>query len=149
MAADDQGVKADFVPGKGSDTRRSTDVLRHLLWIDSGAGLLAGTSVLALSPWLSGLYALPRPLLVAMGLVNLAYGTYSGVLARRARRPYGLVILLVTANATWAALCGVAAVRFAGIASGFGLAHLVGEGLFVGGLAALEWRVRERLVIAR
>jgi hypothetical protein len=127
---------------------RPADVLRHLLWIDSGAGLLAGTGVLALSARLSDLYALPRPLLVAMGVANLAYGAYSGALASRARRPYGLIVLLVAANATWAGLCGLAAARFAGAATGFGLAHLLGEGLFVGGLAAVEWRVRARLLVA-
>jgi hypothetical protein len=37
------------------------------------------------------------------------------------------------------------ALRLAHSASVFGVAHLAGEGLFVGGLAALEWRERERL----
>jgi hypothetical protein len=120
-------------------------VLRHLLWIDSGAGLGAGLVVLALSGWLSEVYALPRALLLGMGAANLAYGTYSGALARRARRPPGLILLLVVANAAWAVLCGVMAVRLAHSASVFGVAHLAGEGLFVGGLAALEWRERERL----
>ena len=123
-------------------------MLRHLLWIDSGAALLAGVGVLALSSWLSDLYALPRPLLMAMGVANLAYGTYSGALAGRSRRPYGLLVVLVAGNATWAGLCGLAAVRYAGTASGFGLAHLIGEGLFVSGLAVLEWRARERLLVA-
>jgi hypothetical protein len=116
-------------------------VLRHLLWIDSGAGLGAGVVVLALSGWLTEVYGLPRALLLGMGAANLAYGTYSGALARRARRPRGMLLLLVLANATWAGL----AVRLAHAASAFGLAHLAGEGLFVGGLAALEWRERERL----
>ena len=49
--------------------------LRHLLWIDSEAGLLAGAGMLALSAWLNDLYALPRSLLAAMGVANLAYGT--------------------------------------------------------------------------
>ena len=123
-------------------------MLRHLLWIDSGAGLLAGVVILALSTWLSDLYELPGSLLLAMGTANLAYGTYSGALASRARRPYALLVLLVTANATWAGLCGFAAVHFVETASGFGLAHLIGEGLFVGGLAAWEWRMRERLRVA-
>ena len=118
---------------------------RHLLWIDSGAALLAGVVVVALSGWLSEVYALPRPMLLAMGVVNLAYETYSGLLARRARRPYALLVLLVVANATWAGLCGVAAVALADTASAFGIAHLAGEGVFVGVLAALEWRERERL----
>lgn len=130
------------------DAGPPADVLRHLLWIDSGAGLLVGVGMLVFSAWLSELYALPRPLLVAMGVANLAYGTYSGLLARRERRPYLLVVLLVAANATWACLCAVAAVRFASTASTFGLVQLVGEALFVGTLAAVEWRVRERLLVA-
>lgn len=123
-------------------------LLRNLLWIDSGAALLAGVVVLALSGWLSELYALPRTLLIVMGAANLAYGTYSGALARRARRPRGLLVLLVAANATWAGLCVLAALALADTASAFGLAHLIGEGLFVGGLAGLEWRERERLLVA-
>ena len=123
-------------------------LLRKLLWVDCTAGLLAGVAVLSLSGWLSRLYALPCGLIVAMGVANLAYGTYSWSLARRARRPRPLIVLLVVANATWAVLCGLAAARLAGTASGFGLAHLVGEGLFVGALAALEWSQREQLLVA-
>lgn len=121
---------------------------RDLLWVDCCAGLLAGTLVLALSGWLSRLYDLPRGLLVGIALANLAYGTFSFTLARRARRPHALIVVLAAANATWAALCIVAAVHFAGTASVFGMAQLVGEGLLVGGLAALEWRARDRLVVA-
>ena len=121
---------------------------RKLLWIDCGAALLAGLAVLSLSTWLGSLYALPRELLVAMGMVNLAYGAFSFSLARRARRPRSLIVLLVVANATWAVLCGIAAVRLAGVASAFGMVHLIGEGLFVGGLAALEWRHRAELLTA-
>jgi hypothetical protein len=123
-------------------------LLRKLLWVDCGAALLAGAAVLSLSGWLSQLYALPQGLLVGMGVANLGYGTFSFSLARRARRPRPLIVLLVVANATWAVLCGLAAVLLAGTASAFGLAHLIGEGLFVGGLAGLEWRRRERLLVA-
>jgi hypothetical protein len=121
---------------------------RKLLWVDCGAALLAGAAVLSLSGWLSRLYALPHELLVGMGAVNLAYGAFSFSLARRARRPRALIVLLVVANAVWAGLCGLAAVSLAGTASAFGLAHFVAEGLFVGGLAGLEWHQRERLLHA-
>ena len=118
---------------------------RHLLWVDCGAALLAGTLVLALSGWLSELYALPRAFLLGMGAANVGYGAFSGSLARRDSRPPALIVLLVVANAAWAGLCALAAVGLATTASAFGLAHLVGEGVFVGTLAALEWRDRERL----
>lgn len=118
---------------------------RNLLWIDSVGGLCAGVVVLSLSKWLSEVYALPRPLLLVMGAANLSYGLYSGSLAWRQIRPRGLLRVLVVANATWAALCWLAAMRLVETASVFGLMHLTGEGLLVGGLAALEWRERERL----
>jgi hypothetical protein len=116
--------------------------------VDCGAAFLAGLAVLSLSGWLSRLYVLPQGLLVGLGAVNLGYGAFSFSLARRARRPRSLIVLLVAANATWAGLCALAAVLLAGTASAFGLAHLVGEGLLVGGLAALEWNQRERLLVA-
>ncbi|MES3034860.1 MAG: hypothetical protein V4813_12750 [Gemmatimonadota bacterium] len=124
-------------------------MLRHLLWIDSGAGLLNGALTLTLSAWLSDLYALPRPMLVAMGVTNLAYGTYSGVLASSERRPMALLVVLVIANATWALGCLLAAHRFRGLASPVGVAQLATEGLLVGGLAALEWRLRAQLTARR
>ena len=61
------------------------------------------------------------------------------------RRPHSLAILLVIANATWAGLCGLAAVQFAGTALGIGLAQLLRDGMFVGGFAAAEWRARRVL----
>lgn len=120
-------------------------LLRKLLWVDCSAGFLGGAAMLALSAWLAALYGLPRAMLVVMGIANLCYATYSFSLARRAARPLPLIVLLVVANATWAVLCLVAAARVAGSATAFGVAHLVGEGAIVGGLAALEWRGRERL----
>jgi hypothetical protein len=121
---------------------------RRLLWVDSVAALLAGGATLALSGWLSQLYALPRGVLLTIGAANLAYGAFSGSLARLARRRRAQIVALVVANAAWAGLCWLAALAFAGRASVFGLAHLVGEGLFVGALASLEWRERERLTHA-
>lgn len=127
---------------------QSSRVLRHLLWIDSAGGLTAGVVVLTLSSWLSEVYGLPRSLLFVMGAANLSYGTFSGSLARRQRRPRSLLRMLVVANATWAGLCWLAVARYAETASVFGLMHLAGEGMLVGGLAALEWRERERLETA-
>ena len=49
-----------------------------------------------------------------------------------------MIVLLVVANATWSGLCVFTAAVLAGTASMFCLTHLVGEGVFVGGLAALE-----------
>jgi hypothetical protein len=82
---------------------------------------------------------------MTMGAANLAFAAFSFSLARRPLRPRPLIVLLVAANATWAALCALAVVILAGRASAFGVAHLIAEGVFVGTLAALEWRHREHL----
>lgn len=121
---------------------------KSLLWIDCTGGLTVGAFVLAFANWLSTLYALPLTLVYVMGAANLAYGTFSLSLARRAVRPRSLLLLLVAANLTWAVLCGVAAAVFAAEASAFGLAQLLLEGVFVGGLGLLEWKHLDDLLTA-
>ncbi len=123
-------------------------MLRRLLWIDCTAGAVAAVAMFVLSPWLSRLYGLPRAVLLFMGAANLLYASCSFSLARRAERPMSLIKLLVYANATWVLVCFGLAVRFREQATGFGLAHLIGEALFVGGLAALEWNQRHQLANA-
>lgn len=118
---------------------------RDLLWIDSRAGLAAGVGVLGLSAWLSPLYGLPRALLLVTAAANIGYGTYSGWLRTRRRRPRTGIVVLLVANATWALACLLAAVHYAPTATAFGVAHLAGEGIIVGTLAALEWRARAAL----
>lgn len=124
------------------------NIFRRLLWVDCTAAALAGVAVLAFSGWLSGLHGLPEGLLIFIGGVNLVYASYSFSLARQAERPMRLIKLLVYANVGWALAClGIAAVVLER-ATVFGVGHLVGEALFVGGLAALEWSQRQELVTA-
>lgn len=104
--------------------------------------------MLALAAWLGRLYALPVGVIIVMGTANLAFGSFSLSLARRAVRPRQLLLLLVAANITWAVLCATAAVVVAPQASRLGLAHLLLESLYVGGLGALEWRHRTILLTA-
>ncbi len=118
---------------------------RNLLWIDGIAGILVGVAMLATSAWLVDWYRLSQGFLVFMGCANLAYGSYSLSLARRKKRRLGLILLLVAANATWACLCAWWVSAFSQTASLLGLGHLAAEGLFVGGLALLEWRWRAQL----
>lgn len=123
-------------------------LLRKLLWVDCTAAALAGGAVLVFSVWLSRVYGLPGELLFLIGAVNLLYGCYSFSLAVRSRRPKQLLNLLVFANLTWAAVCLGCAVVFREAATPFGLGQLVGEAIFVGGLAALEWSQRDQLLVA-
>jgi hypothetical protein len=129
-------------------SRRQVNLLRRLLWVDCTAAALAGVLVLALSGWLSRVYELPRGLLLFTGAVNLLYASYSFSLAVRTVRPLSLIKLLVFANASWVVVCLGLAVAFREQASVFGIGHLVGEAIFVGGLARLEWMQRDQLVTA-
>ena len=113
-----------------------------LLWVDCTAGAVAGVTVLALSGWLSRLYGLPQKLLLFIAAVNLLYACYSFTLARRSHRPLRPIQLLVCANAAWAPVCLALAVTYWHRASWFGIAHLAGEAIFVGALAAMEWKER-------
>ena len=131
-----------------SPNNRVMDPRGKLLWVDGMAGAIVGVAMLTLGGWLSELYRVPRDLLFLMGLVNLAYASYSLTLASRARRPIPLILLVAAANLIWSVFCFRWAVVFSDTASLFGLAHFVVEGLFVVALACLEWRWRELLQTA-
>ena len=120
---------------------------KALLWIDCLGGLAVGAIVLALSPWLSALYAMPKRFVIALGVANLSYGAFSLSLARRKVRPRGLLLLLIGANLAWAVFCVIASAILASEASAYGLALLLLEGAYVGGLGLLEWRYLDALLI--
>ncbi len=117
----------------------------RLLRIDSQAGITVGVVALLLSNWLHAWYQLPQNFIYFLALANITYGCYSFSLLIRSKRPKILIMLLVVANLTWALLCLRWVIVFRQTASPFGLAHLLLETLFVGGLACLEWRWRELL----
>ena len=119
----------------------------RILWIDGIAALLAGIFVLLTTDWLTEWYNMPREMLLFIAVVNLTYATYSLSIAMLKKRPLVLIIILVIANLIWATNCLRLAVIFSDNASIFGLTHLVGEAMFVGGLAYLEWRYRKILQI--
>ena len=124
-------------------------LIREILWVDSLAALSTGLMMLVLAPWLGGFYGLPATLVRAHAAVHLAYGTYSGSLAIRQVRSLGWIQLLIFANAAWAMTCFAVAATVARDISVWWTMSLVCEGAFVGGLAAIEWSVRERLTRRR
>ncbi|HYE85563.1 MAG TPA: hypothetical protein VEA16_04375, partial [Vicinamibacterales bacterium] len=89
--------------------------------------------------------ALPRELITGVGVVNVAYSTYSLSLARQQRRRLGAIIGLAAANFVWACVCAALAIRFRAGANALGVTVLLFEGLFVSGLAILEVRHRYEL----
>lgn len=121
-------------------------IIRNLLWIDCIAGALVGVLVLLFSGWLSRLYSLPLGILYFMGVLNLIYASYSYFLAKRRIRPKALIILLAAANGIWTFVCLGLATHFFEVATFFGIGLLVGEAIFVGSLASLEWKWRDQLL---
>jgi hypothetical protein len=121
--------------------RRAQAILR----LDAGAACAAGFAVLALRDRLALLHAFPLALVVFLGASNLAYASYSGSLATLAglrRMPSRRAIdVLVVANLAWTAVCGTVLVATWRSASVLGLAHVAFEGLFVGALAVVEYRL--------
>lgn len=125
---------------------RFLNVRRRLLWVDCVAGLVVGLMVVLLNDRLSVWYNLPQVLVFALGIINLAYGTYSLFLVLRKKRPLKLLRFLVGGNLLWTAVCIGLVLAFLDTASPLGLVLLLGEGLFVGGLGILEWQSRELLL---
>lgn len=119
---------------------------RFLLGLDAVGGLSNAALGFAAGDWLAGLYAVEPGVLTAMATVNLAYGTYSaalnGLWAAGVRR--GLPLrLLAAANMAWGGVC---VVLLATVEAGaLGQAQFALEGLFVGGLGAIEWRTWRRI----
>lgn len=122
--------------------------VKKLLWIDSGAAIAVGIGVLLLSTPLGELEGLPRGVLVFTGVANLLYGSFSLSIAVRIQRPMRLIKTLVAGNLAWVPVCFGLAVAFHEQATIWGFGHLVGEGVFVGVLAFLEWSNRDLLLTA-
>lgn len=118
---------------------------RYVLWVDCSGALLVGLAMFTVSGWLSGLYRLPRDVVLGIAAANVAYGCFSLSLAARPKRSRRAVITLASANAVWAGLCCVGAVAFWRDASVFGLAQFILEALFVAWLARIEWLYRDLL----
>ena len=120
--------------------------ISNLLWIDCTAGAAVGLLVLVFTAQLSHLQALPQALLLFMGAANVLYASFSFFLTTRSKRPMPLIKLLVVANGFWSLVCVCLAVAFADTANFLGLGHLIAEAIFVGSLAAQEWKWRVQLM---
>lgn len=119
---------------------------RAVLLLDGGAGCAAGLTVLLLRAQLVRLYGFSAGLVLFLGLMNLAYASYSGSLATRAtllsRTPSRRAIdVLIAANLAWVAVCAAVLVVSWSSATPRGLAHVAFEAVFVFTLAVFEWRL--------
>lgn len=100
--------------------------------------------MLALSGVLAPRFGIPREVLVAMALVNLAYGAFSYSLARQEEAPRRRVRALVVGNFAWTGVCVGLAAYFAGPGSYLGAGYALAEALVVGALAVVEVRALGR-----
>jgi hypothetical protein len=114
--------------------------MRRLLWVDAIAAGSAGVLLLMLRDWLAGWYGFALAQLWVMALVSLCYCAFGLFVLTRRELPLSLVRVLFTANFAWASVCAIAVPVLATSATIFGLAALLLEALFVGGLATLERR---------
>lgn len=114
-----------------------------LLRLDWTGAAVVGVVTLSLHQWLSDLGGLPPRVLIAIGMVNLAYSAYSLSLWIRPTRPLYRVVVLVVANLAWSAICMGLLVVYWPLVTPIGVLHLGGEAVWVGVLAALEWRHRD------
>jgi len=120
----------------------------YLLWVDCTGAAVVGVAVILLSGWLSELEGVPRNVILFTGVVNLLYGSFSFSLAVRKRRPMRRIKALVWANLAWTPVCVGLVIAFWSSITPFGVTHLLGEGVYVSGLALLEWRHRDLLARA-
>ncbi len=110
------------------------------------AGVTVGCAVLALATGgqFSSLTGLPGWLPIFMGSANLLYAAFSFSIVTAARYNAMPVRLLVLANATWSVTCIFMTYFFFSTATLLGLGYLMGEAVFLGCLACLEWKANLR-----
>ncbi len=116
-----------------------------LLWLDCVGGLLVGALVLCFHSWLSQIEGLPASTVVVMGGANLVYGFFSLFVTTRRVRPARLIQALAVANMFWLVVCVGVVVVWWDVVTLLGVSLIVGEGLYVATLGAVEWLWRDHL----
>ena len=122
---------------------------KMLLRVDSFGGLLVGAGVLVLKSILADWYGLSLDLIFYMGLANLAYGSFSGILllyaSLKTLPPKPLLYLLVLANIVWLGVCIFIVISNSAVISTLGVALVLFEGLYVASLGLVEFKVFKQL----
>ncbi len=117
----------------------------EILTIDSAGALVVGSLTVVLAPMLTIWHGWSEGFALFVGLVNIAYGCFSGFLAFRLNRTgqfsRNSIIILVIANAVWAGHCFTQVWWLIPSATWLGLSHLIFEGIYVIILAFFEARI--------
>lgn len=111
----------------------------RVLWVDALSCAATGALQLLFASVLARLTGLPAPLLLATGVVMLAYAGAVAWMASRALPPRRLIGLVVFCNFAWAAAC-VALLAAAGASiTVLGWTWVLAQALAVVLLAELQW----------
>lgn len=114
--------------------------LRALIRTDAIAGIAVGLLLYIGRELWSPLSGLSVEWFARLGIVGLCFGTFSGTITLlKAYRPLPVWTLII-ANALYALFCLGLLLNKSGGLSPLGIAHLLVEALFVGGLAYVEAR---------
>jgi len=117
----------------------------NILWVDCLGGLCVGIVVLLLCQPISSWDGLPLAVVIAMGIVNVAYGAYSLFVTTRNPRPTWLVAVLAAANMAWLFVCVLIAYSHWQQITLLGIIHVIGEGIYVASLGLIEWIWKDEL----
>ena len=111
------------------------------------AGLVVGGVGLALTGMgvLDEVLGLSQAVLFVVGGANILYGSFALSIVVSSPPKTSRIALLIGANLVWCAVCLLLLAHHADGASLLGRVYLLGEAVFVGGLAALEWRALRRI----
>lgn len=112
-------------------------LLKNILKIDSLAALCAAIFTLGLRNWIAEFYEISADLVLFVGAVNLAYGSF-GLLNLFSARKKSLFVVLICGNFFWTICCfGFVLLNFRSL-SALPTFHGLFEGAFVGALALYE-----------
>lgn len=114
--------------------------LNKLIWLDGTAALLSALFVLVFKSFLSGFLNLPLNLLMLMSIISFLYAAYSISLALSEQKPVYRIKILITGNIIWSLLCLIFILLQFKTINVFGIIYLLGESIFVAGLAWFEYR---------
>ncbi len=113
--------------------------LRRALLADALISGATGVLLLALAPFLAGLFGLPEGLLRWAGLTLVPFVALVGALARRDEAPRGAVWVVIASNVLWVAASALVLVSGRFAPSGLGTAFVVAQALAVAAFAEMQF----------
>jgi hypothetical protein len=122
-----------------TDFKPSHRLLQNALLIDALASGATGVLLTAGSGFLVSILGLPRPLLLAAGVICLVWSVVLAVLARRERLERGTVWAVIGINSAWV-IASIALLLPGWLApTTLGLIFMIGQAVIVAGFVELQF----------